>query len=114
MLTLLVPVLYQRGAGAMKQSNGRALLCGLVFALATLTAFSPWLVRNYLWTGNPIYPLHDRLFQQLATPDASRTASGITRPSSPASISMTLTPGACRASPSRIAAINALRDLYCR
>ncbi len=71
-LTLLVPMLYQRGAGEAKQSNGRALLCGLVFALATLTAFSPWLVRNYLWTGNPIYPLHDRLFQQLATPDASR------------------------------------------
>ena len=71
-LTLLVPVLYQRGAGAVKQSNGRALLCGLVFALATLTAFSPWLVRNYLWTGNPIYPLHDRLFQQLASPGASR------------------------------------------
>lgn len=71
-LTLLVPVLYQRGAGEAKQSNGRALLCGLVFALATLTAFSPWLVRNYLWTGNPIYPLHDRLFQQLAGPDASR------------------------------------------
>ena len=71
-LTLLVPMLYQRGAGQAKQSNGRALLCGLVFALATLTAFSPWLVRNYLWTGNPIYPLHDRLFQQLATPDASR------------------------------------------
>jgi len=71
-LALLVPVLYQRGAGVVKQSNGRALLCGLVFALATLTAFSPWLVRNYLWTGNPIYPLHDRLFQQLASPDSSR------------------------------------------
>lgn len=71
-LTLLVPVLYQHGAGEARQSNGRALLCGLVFALATLTAFSPWLVRNYLWTGNPIYPLHDRLFQQLASPGASR------------------------------------------
>ena len=73
-LTLLVPMLYQRGAGEAKQSNGRALLCGLVFALATLTAFSPWLVRNYLWTGNPIYPLHDRLFQQLAGPDTGRQA----------------------------------------
>ena len=73
-LTLLVPVLYQRGAGEAKRSNGRALLFGLVFAVVSMAAFSPWLVRNYAWTGNPIYPLHDRLFQQLAGPDASRQA----------------------------------------
>lgn len=73
-LTLLVPVLYQRGAGAMKQSNGRALLCGLVFALATLTAFSPWLMRNYSLTGNPIYPLHNGLFQKLKAPEKGEQA----------------------------------------
>lgn len=73
-LTLLVPVLYQRGAGEAKQSNGRALLCGLVFALATLTAFSPWLVRNYTLTGNPIYPLHNGLLQKLNAPEKGEQA----------------------------------------
>lgn len=24
--------------------------------------FSPWAMRNYLWTGNPLYPLYDTLF----------------------------------------------------
>ena len=73
-LTLLVPVLYQRGAGEAMQSNGRALLCGLVFALATLTAFSPWLMRNYSLTGNPIYPLHNGLFQKLKAPEKGEQA----------------------------------------
>jgi len=29
-----------------------------------LTTFSPWLIRNYVWTGNPIYPLHNSFFQK--------------------------------------------------
>lgn len=66
-LTLLVPLLYQQSVSRDKQSSGRALLWAMVFAAATLTAYSPWLVRNYLWTGNPIYPLHDTLVQKLHT-----------------------------------------------
>jgi hypothetical protein len=27
-----------------------------VFALTTALAFSPWLVRNWRWTGNPVFP----------------------------------------------------------
>lgn len=64
-LTFLAPLLYQQNLGAEKKSNFKALLCGLAFALAALTSFSPWLVRNYAWTGNPIYPLHNALFQKL-------------------------------------------------
>jgi hypothetical protein len=33
--------------------------------LAALTAFalfSPWLLRNFLWTGNPVYPLYQSFF----------------------------------------------------
>jgi len=63
-LTLLVPLLYQRSAGAAIRSSAKALLCGTVFFFATLTAFSPWLIRNYAWTGNPIYPLHNSLIQR--------------------------------------------------
>ncbi len=66
-LTLFVPIIYQRSAGKDQQSNGKALLYGLVFAIATFVAFSPWLIKNYVWTGNPIYPLHNSLFQKNLT-----------------------------------------------
>ncbi|MDO8631513.1 MAG: hypothetical protein Q7R41_13590 [Phycisphaerales bacterium] len=39
---------------------------GLVFVLGTLVAFSPWLVKNQLMTGNPVFPLTNDLFR--ATP----------------------------------------------
>ena len=76
-LTLFVPIIYQRSAGKDQQSNGKALLYGLVFAVATFVAFSPWLIRNYVWTGNPIYPLHNSLFQKNQQPtltDSQSTA----------------------------------------
>jgi len=64
-LTLLVPIIYQQNTRKEKQSNGKALLWGCVFGLAVLTSFLPWLIRNYAWTGNPISPLHNSLFQEL-------------------------------------------------
>jgi len=67
-LTLLTPIIYQQNVAKEQQNNGKALLWGFVFAAATLTSFSPWLIRNYTWTGNPIYPLHNSLFQKRANP----------------------------------------------
>lgn len=67
-LTLFVPIIYQQNTRKEKQSNGKALLWGCVFGLAALTSFSPWLIRNYAWTGNPIYPLHNSLFQKFRSP----------------------------------------------
>jgi len=64
-LTLLVPIIYQQNALKEKQHNGKALLWGCVFGIAALTSLSPWLIRNYAWTGNPIYPLHNSLFQKI-------------------------------------------------
>ncbi|MDD2467287.1 MAG: phospholipid carrier-dependent glycosyltransferase [Desulfobulbus sp.] len=63
-LTLFVPIIYQQNTRKEKQSNGKALLWGCVFGMTALTSFSPWLIRNYAWTGNPIYPLHNSLFQK--------------------------------------------------
>lgn len=72
-LTLLTPIIYQRSVAKHERSSLRALLYGCVFALATATAFSPWFVRNYLLTGNPIYPLHHTFFQSLSP---ANTATG--------------------------------------
>lgn len=49
----------KRKAGRLK-----ALGAGLIFTLAALAVFSPWMIRNTLWTGNPIYPLFDSLFNR--------------------------------------------------
>ena len=74
-LTLFVPMIYQRSAGKDQQSNGRALLFGLVFTVATFVAFSPWLIKNYVLTGNPIYPLHNSLFQKDQKPTVADSQS---------------------------------------
>jgi len=74
-LTLFVPIIYQRSTGKEQQSNGKALLFGLVFAIATFVTFSPWLIRNYVWTGNPIYPLHNSLFQKNQQPTVADSQS---------------------------------------
>jgi len=71
-LTLLAPIIYQQNAAKGQQSNGKALLWGIVFAAATIASFSPWLVRNYAWTGNPIYPLHNSLFKQFEHTDIAQ------------------------------------------
>lgn len=35
---------------------------GLIFALLALVSFSPWLIRNMALTGNPVFPLVNRVF----------------------------------------------------
>jgi len=41
----------------------RAAVRGVVaFALAASVIAAPWFVRNFLWTGNPVYPFYARLF----------------------------------------------------
>ena len=38
-------------AGAIKKS--------ILFAVVALAVLSPWLIRNYAWTGSPLYPLFE-------------------------------------------------------
>ncbi|MBW1824543.1 MAG: glycosyltransferase family 39 protein, partial [Deltaproteobacteria bacterium] len=62
LLTLFIPFLYSRhhkdiGAGFFKPVG-----FGVLFLLISLLIFSPWMIRNYHWKNNPIYPLHNKLF----------------------------------------------------
>ncbi|CAB1059582.1 hypothetical protein D1BOALGB6SA_4344 [Olavius sp. associated proteobacterium Delta 1] len=72
-LTLFVPFNYisrqKRSAGTQSVAPGtslkiqlKAIGCGIVFCLVALIIFSPWMIRNYVWQGNPIYPLYHNLF----------------------------------------------------
>jgi 4-amino-4-deoxy-L-arabinose transferase-like glycosyltransferase len=56
-LSLFIPALYARGVGARSGGLLRSCGQGLLFALPALAVFSPWMIRNALWTGNPLYPL---------------------------------------------------------
>jgi len=59
LLTLFVPILYARQG---KGNFSRSALHGLFFLLVALLVFSPWMVRNYSWKKNPIYPLYNHKF----------------------------------------------------
>jgi 4-amino-4-deoxy-L-arabinose transferase-like glycosyltransferase len=80
LLACFVPVIYVRGIGdetspetaegtahgSRETSRGfpglKAIGFGAVFAVVALMVFSPWMIRNYSWTRNPVYPLYDNIF----------------------------------------------------
>ena len=44
-----------------------ALGYSLCFFLTAMIVFSPWMIKNYKWTGNPIYPLYNEHFSSIKT-----------------------------------------------
>lgn len=62
LLTLFVPYLYSRCAQGVRPGFFRAAGFGVLFIMVALLFFSPWMIRNYLWTNNPIFPLYDGWF----------------------------------------------------
>jgi len=57
-LVVAVCFLYARDTGKQLQ----AIRWGALFFLVALAVVSPWLVKNLILKGNPIYPLMDNLF----------------------------------------------------
>ena len=62
LLTLFVPFIYLRSIHSRMLSQGRAIGYGAIFMIVSLIVFSPWMIKNYIWTSNPIYPLYKSLF----------------------------------------------------
>src|SRR6056297_609437 len=61
LLTLFVPFIYSRQNPNRTIFKMRALGSGTMFLAISLMVFSPWMIRNYVWTQNPIYPLYDNI-----------------------------------------------------
>jgi hypothetical protein len=83
LLTCFIPILYLRSQRDRLRDSGRQMQAGVtqripelkfsakalgwaaVFVGMALLAYSPWMIRNVKWTGNPVYPLYASIFQKL-------------------------------------------------
>ncbi|MBT8351146.1 MAG: glycosyltransferase family 39 protein [Deltaproteobacteria bacterium] len=78
LLTLFVPFIYLQFAQDKTSRQIKAFCYGAIFLLISLVIFSPWMIKNAIWTGNPIYPLYDNMINQekksLNTRDTSYSA----------------------------------------
>jgi hypothetical protein len=80
LLTLFTPILYIRTSKVEGVATMGALRPAALFFFCALVAASPWLIRNSLWTGNPLYPLYDGFFNPAVHTGAvtgSRTVQGV-------------------------------------
>jgi hypothetical protein len=75
-LTLFVPLVFisnsKKNLNAKDFTDKAALIkiqlkavgFGAIFFIIALLVFSPWMIRNYVWKTNPIYPLYDNVFNR--------------------------------------------------
>src|SRR5271157_3026383 len=57
-LSLTIVYIYSRDTGR----QWKAITRGIIFFLISLFVFSPWLIKNIVLTGNPLYPLFKGIF----------------------------------------------------
>lgn len=72
LLSIFVVFTYMRTSHNGKNSpesvkSIKALSSGLIFIVVSLLVFSPWMIRNYIWTKNPVYPLYQNFFKNSDT-----------------------------------------------
>jgi len=78
-LTVFIPLVFvskSKGFFKVKETENKgssikvqykAIGFGAVFFIIALLVFSPWLIRNYVWKKNPVYPLYNNLFNPQKT-----------------------------------------------
>ncbi|MBW2614747.1 MAG: glycosyltransferase family 39 protein, partial [Deltaproteobacteria bacterium] len=62
LLIFFVPFAYSRYNQEKRSVFLKSSQKGLVFFFIAILIFSPWMIRNYKWKNNPIYPLYDNRF----------------------------------------------------
>ena len=76
LLTLFVPFIYVRKSHGGGIDQGKAVGYAVIFIAVALLIFSPWMIRNYHWKQNPIYPLYHSWFSHLKTPAPADISTG--------------------------------------
>ena len=64
LLTLFTPYVYLRTERTKQYAQSKAIGFAGLYLIISILVFSPWMIRNAIWTGNPIYPLYNRYFQK--------------------------------------------------
>jgi hypothetical protein len=62
LLAVFFPFAYARYHSETENKSVSAIRHGLIFVAVALLVFSPWMLRNFSWTGNPIFPLFNHWF----------------------------------------------------
>ncbi|MDP2863548.1 MAG: glycosyltransferase family 39 protein [Desulfobacterales bacterium] len=75
LLSLFVMFAYSRISrneenrpGSIQKSSQvsiKALSIGALYIFIVLLVFSPWMIRNYVWTKNPVYPLYQGFLNRI-------------------------------------------------
>ncbi len=84
-LTLFIPLVFishstnrvketkREMHGRRAQTQLKALGLGAIYCSIALLVFSPWMIRNYIWKANPVYPLFDRFFNAPRTVEVEKS-----------------------------------------
>jgi len=67
LIALFIPVVFIRAVPGNVHNQAKALVYSAIFITTALIIFSPWMVRNALWTGNPVHPLFKSHFSKPAS-----------------------------------------------
>ncbi|HEV2295907.1 MAG TPA: hypothetical protein VGR35_18820 [Tepidisphaeraceae bacterium] len=62
MLLLPLPLLFISITTLRRESLRRVLIAPMFFGVVGVAVFAPWLMRNLVWTGNPVFPEAQRVF----------------------------------------------------
>ena len=79
LLSLFIPFVYLRTERGIQFAQAKAVGFAGLYLMVALLVFSPWMIRNAAWTGNPIYPLYNRYFnlQQTVADDVDEVPAEI-------------------------------------
>lgn len=78
LLTAFVPWIYSNHLKKLRHQSVKSIAHAVLYLSVALMVFSPWMIRNWQWQGNPVYPLYDRFFNPPI--NAAGAPEGATRP----------------------------------
>jgi len=70
----LLAVIWRQDVKARLQENRHALMLVLRYSAVAFLIYLPWLLRTYIYTGNPVFPVANSIFQSPLFPPTMNAA----------------------------------------
>ncbi|MBA4368915.1 MAG: hypothetical protein C0403_14905, partial [Desulfobacterium sp.] len=77
LISLFVPFVYIRSAPVESVSSFVAIRYAIFFVVISVLCFSPWMIRNYTWKKNPVYPLYHQFFSKPMAEKSKETGKSV-------------------------------------